>query len=65
MAAPYPRSLDFLCDEIDRDRQFGMRLGGFAAIAMLAPSRAARNAIARPMPRLPPVMNKALFARLM
>jgi len=29
----------------------------FAAIAMFAPSAAARSAIARPIPRLAPVMN--------
>ena len=33
----------------------------FAATATLAPSRAARSAIARPMPRLAPVMNSVLF----
>src|SRR3981081_1262595 len=32
----------------------------FAAIATLAPSRAARNAIASPMPRLPPDTNSVL-----
>src|SRR5580704_7131467 len=37
----------------------------FAAIAMLAPSRAARRAIASPMPRLAPVMNSVLPERLM
>src|SRR5690242_21377441 len=31
---------------------------------MLAPSRAARSAIARPMPRLVPVMNRVLPARV-
>src|SRR5580693_6743748 len=36
-----------------------------AAMATLAPSRAARRAIARPMPRLAPVTNKVLPARLM
>src|SRR5439155_13204955 len=34
----------------------------FAAMATLAPSRAARSAIARPMPREPPVMNRVLPA---
>ena len=46
----------------------GSRGSGFtvlAAMAMLAPSRAARSAMARPMPRLAPVMNSVLFARLM
>ena len=32
----------------------------FAAMAMLAPSRAARRAMARPMPREAPVMNRVL-----
>src|ERR1700761_5066482 len=35
-----------------------------AAMATLAPSRAARRAIARPMPRLAPVTNRVLPARL-
>src|SRR5580704_11762931 len=35
-----------------------------AAITMLAPSRAARTAIARPMPRLAPVINRVLPARV-
>ena len=34
-----------------------------AAMAMLAPSRAARSAMARPMPRLAPVMKRVLFLR--
>jgi hypothetical protein len=34
-----------------------------AAMAMLAPSRAARSAIASPMPRLAPVMNRVLPLR--
>src|SRR5215218_11363006 len=37
----------------------------FASSATLAPSRAARSAIARPMPRLPPVMNRVRALRLM
>src|SRR5579859_7108379 len=36
----------------------------FAAIPTLAPSRAARNAMARPMPREPPVINIVLPLRL-
>ena len=36
----------------------------FAAIATFAPSRAARSAIARPMPREPPVMNRVLPASM-
>src|SRR5262249_53609106 len=36
----------------------GCGLSVLAAITMLAPSRAARNAIARPMPRDAPVINK-------
>ena len=39
---------------------FGCGSTVFAAIATLAPSRAARSAIARPMPREPPVMNSVL-----
>src|SRR5215203_1699591 len=35
----------------------------FAAMATLAPSAAARSAIALPMPRLPPVMNRVLPLR--
>src|SRR5256885_14857737 len=35
----------------------------FASIATLAPSRAARNAMASPMPRLAPEMNKVLPLR--
>src|SRR5215468_2974131 len=33
-------------------------------MAMLAPSRAARSAIARPMPRLPPVMKSVFPSRV-
>ena len=36
---------------------FGCGLSVLAISATLAPSRAARSAIARPMPRLPPLMN--------
>src|SRR3982074_2267001 len=39
---------------------FGCGSAVFAAIATLAPSRAARSAIASPMPRLPPEMNSVL-----
>src|ERR1700751_6245514 len=39
---------------------FGCGSAVFAAIAMLAPSRAARSAIASPMPRLAPEMNSVL-----
>ena len=39
---------------------FGCGSTVFAAMATLAPSRAARSAIARPMPREPPVMNSVL-----
>src|SRR6185437_9589925 len=39
---------------------FGCGSAVFAAIATLAPSRAARNAIERPMPRLPPDTNIVL-----
>src|ERR1700683_3490393 len=38
---------------------------GLAAMAMLAPSLAALSAMARPMPRLAPVMKRVLPARLM
>jgi hypothetical protein len=34
-----------------------------AAMTMLAPSQANRKAIARPMPRLAPVMMMVLFAK--
>src|SRR5437016_3371234 len=37
---------------------FGWGASVLAAIAMLAPSRAARSAIASPMPREAPVMNR-------
>ena len=46
----------------------GSRGSGFtvlAAIATLAPSRAARSAMASPMPRLAPVTNRVLLPRLM
>src|ERR1700712_3967624 len=39
---------------------FGCGSAVFAATATLAPSRAARNAIASPMPRLPPDTNSVL-----
>src|ERR1700684_3743119 len=39
---------------------FGCGSAVFAAMATLAPSRAARNAIASPMPRLPPDTNSVL-----
>jgi hypothetical protein len=38
---------------------FGFGTSLLAAIAMLAPSRAARSAIALPMPREAPVMNRS------
>src|SRR6202044_367339 len=41
---------------------FGWGSAVFAAIAILAPSRAARSAIASPMPREAPVMNRVLPA---
>src|ERR1700722_19854239 len=41
---------------------FGCESAVFAAIAILAPSRAARSAIASPMPREAPVMNRVLPA---
>src|SRR5215475_4025211 len=40
---------------------FGCGLSVLAAMAMLAPSRAARSAIASPMPREAPVMKRVLF----
>src|SRR5262245_18838823 len=43
----------------------GCGLSVLATIAMLAPSRAARSAIALPMPRLAPVMKRVLPRRLM
>src|ERR1700737_2864456 len=42
---------------------FGCGSAVFAAIATLAPSRAARSAIASPMPRLPPETNSVLPLR--
>src|SRR5712691_10959715 len=42
---------------------FGCGSAVFAAIATLAPSRAARSAIASPMPRLPPDTNNVLPLR--
>src|SRR5882757_3655980 len=42
---------------------FGCGSAVLAAIATLAPSRAARSAIASPMPRLPPEMNSVLPLR--
>jgi hypothetical protein len=41
---------------------FGCGSAVFAAITTLAPSRAARSAISRPMPRDPPVMNRVFPA---
>src|SRR5882757_3509219 len=43
---------------------FGCGSAVLAAIATLAPSRAARSAIASPMPRLPPDTNNVLPLRL-
>src|SRR5690554_5276256 len=43
---------------------FGCGSAVLAAMAMLAPSRAARSAMARPMPRLAPVMNSVLPFKL-
>src|SRR5580693_4574972 len=43
---------------------FGCGSAVLAISATLAPSRAARSAIARPMPRLPPEINSVLPARL-
>jgi hypothetical protein len=45
---------------VDGARQRGVRFRVLAAMATLAPSRAARSAIARPMPREPPLMNRVL-----
>src|SRR5690606_37297141 len=42
---------------------FGFGTADLAAMATLAPSRAARRAMARPMPREAPVMNRVLPAR--
>ena len=39
-----------------------MGVARFAAITMLAPSRAALRAMASPMPRLAPVMNSVFLA---
>src|SRR5690606_14002518 len=43
---------------------FGCGSAVLAAMAMLAPSRAARSAMASPMPRLAPVMNSVLPFKL-
>ncbi len=44
---------------------FGWGSAVLAAMATLAPSAAARNAIALPMPRLPPVMKRVLPKRVL
>ena len=43
---------------------FGLGTADFAAITTLAPSRAARSAMASPIPREAPVMNKVLPDRV-
>ena len=43
---------------------FGLGTADLAAIATLAPSRAAGSAIARPIPREAPVMNRVLPLKL-
>ena len=43
---------------------YGLISAVYAAIAIDAPSRAARNAIARPIPRDPPVINSRFPDRL-
>src|SRR3546814_7574111 len=43
---------------------FGLGTSDLAAIATLAPSRAARSAIARPMPREAPVMKRVWLLRV-
>ena len=62
------RLLDLLSRGVDDHRQLRMRLGGLTAMTTFAPSRAARIAMAFPMPRLAPVMNsvfpKGSFCRL-
>ena len=54
------RRLDFCGGGVDGAGELGVGVSVLAATAMLAPSRAARRAITRPMPRLPPVMNRVL-----
>src|SRR5690606_17703191 len=44
---------------------FGLATSDLAAITTFAPSRAARRAMARPMPREAPVMRRVLLARLL
>src|SRR3974390_1919550 len=44
---------------------FGCGSGGLAAMAIFAPSRAARRPIASPMPREAPVMNRVLPTSVM
>jgi hypothetical protein len=52
---------DFGRNAVDRaGKFFGLATDDFDAIAMFAPSRAARSAIARPMPREAPVMKRVL-----
>ena len=55
---------DLFDGAVDRAGQLGCGSAVFATTAMLAPSRAARSAIALPMPRLAPVMNSVLPSRL-
>src|SRR5271165_4721487 len=43
----------------------GCGLAVLAAMAMLAPSLAARSAIAKPIPRLPPVINRVRPRKLL
>ena len=57
-------------DERARPQRVGrdagvVRLGGLGDGATSAPSRAARSAISRPTPRLPPETKTVLFARRM
>ena len=55
-AVPPAASISFAAEKIVPGN-FGFSSAVFAAIAMLAPSAAARSAIASPIPREPPVMN--------
>src|SRR3546814_15892354 len=57
------RISDWISDVCSSDLNFGLGTSDFAAITTLAPSRAARSAIARPMPREAPVMNAVFPCR--
>jgi hypothetical protein len=57
------RLLDLFGGGVDGAGELGVRLGGLGGDHHVGPSRAARSAMARPMPRLAPVMNRVLPER--